>query len=206
MLGSLLAAASAVLLLAGCRQEEVVKPLKSPEEVRKAGKAKQKPKETAPPTDSETRVRRATPKPTATPIPEDVVLMATSMAADNGSSDSEGGWTLWANGKLQKDMVKLPYTAREVCVEVKGQPASNIWPEFNLNMYNQTTKINHFPLGVDNQYATSSTYYFICKPLIPTEQLEAGDYLVTFRFYNNQVPEGSSEDRNIWLRKIVLKP
>lgn len=144
-----------------------------------------------------------TPEPTKTPEPyhDPLILKAVDMPDhDNGAPDNEGGWLLWANGKIQQDMVKLEFTANKLVLDMKGMPALGIWPEVDLNMYNRTTKENFFPFNRD--YVTTSSYHEYRVNLTPP--LPPGDYLVTFRYYNNATPDDSKEDRNVFMRRIEL--
>lgn len=143
------------------------------------------------------------PAPSPTPVPESVAIMATDMATAQGAKDKDGGMLLTSNGALQLDGVKLDFPVSEVELEVRGEPAHEIWPEFDINAYNRTKKVNSYPWPRD--YATSTTYHTVRRPIDPP--LAPGEYLLTVRYYNNSaLPEGSTEDRNFGIRKIVFHP
>ena len=203
----LLALSAVAFLLCGCR-EEVVRPLKTVEDVR--------PTET--PTPRKTSLVRSTPQRSAhspgwagasstrsTPVPTPALTPMTihvsTMFADNGSTDSEGGYQLVANGALYRDHLRLDFTAHGVTLEMKGDPSGNIWPEIDLNMYNRTEKKSFFPWPRD--YVTTDVYHEFHREL--DRPLPPGEYLVTFRYYNNAGWE-VKDDRNVFLRKVVLYP
>lgn len=194
--------AAAALGLTGCGQPEVV------ELARKPGETTQTKERPSAERKSRREPQRRAPRPpAATPTPEIVLepieIRATSMHADNGQADGNGGWVLTANGALALDNVKLEYPVRSIALELRGDPAHDIWPEFDVNMYNRTVKKNYFPWPRD--YATSTSYHVVRRPVDPP--LLPGEYLVTFRYYNNSaLPEGSTQDRNIALRRILLYP
>lgn len=209
-----------LLLLCGCKEPAVEKPLKLPEDIRSRRKNVPKPKRTAVPApadaplknDSSTNTREgATSKTMSTPavlfptprVVEPITIYAKDMTADNGQEDGNGGWILWSNGATQIDNVKINFPAREIGLEVKGDPALSIWPEVDLNMYNRTTKTNYYPWGI-RQYVTTSTYELLTKTINPS--MMPGEYLITFRYYNNAVGGEIKADRNAYLRKIVIKP
>jgi hypothetical protein len=198
--------------LVACRKPKPVEVLKTPEEVRaKMEKDREAPARKAPRKDKPVaQTRRATPPPARTPSPtptpmvdySPVVIQATGMMTETGSPEPEGGWNMSANGALQIDNFDVPYPVKQVVLEMKGNSAVGIWPEVDLNMYNRTEKKNFFPWPRD--YVTTSGYHLYTKDVNPA--LPPGKYLVTFRYYNDRVPQGSTEDRSICIRKIELNP
>ena len=201
------------LFVTGCKNEpEIVEPVQTsvPSKSDREGARGRKKGATATP--EEVAVDRSkeftpaptpTPTPSPTPLPEPDVLMATNMHADNGTTDSYGGWCLWANGALQVDGYHIEFPVRSVGIEMRGDKAENVWPEVDLNMYNRTESKNYFPFVRD--FITTSGYQEMRIPQDPP--LAPGDYLITFRFYNNFVPaEKPGEDRNAYLRKLTFYP
>lgn len=204
--GVLAAGVVAALLMSGCQRPEEVKVLKTPDEV----EASKKPRKPRVRNEKKTVSARRTPwlqpdAPAATPTPEvarkSFTLTAADMWSENAAtSDTEGGRTITRRGALQKDNVNIDFPIQEVVLEMKGDPSGNVWPEVNLNMYNRTTKKNYFPWQRD--YVTTSSYFEYAKPVEPV--MPPGSYLVTFRYYNDEVPSGSKDDRNVSLRKITF--
>ncbi len=202
-----------VFALAGCKQRDVVEPLKRPEEIRekmekeKAEKAKAKAKPTARSGARRSRSSeqaKATPTPSPTP-PIDyspIVIDASNMWSDKGTSDPAGGKKLSRNGFLQIDNIQVPYPVAEVILEMKGSPLGNVWPEVDLNMYNRTEKKNFFPWPRD--YVTTSSFHLYPKKVDPP--LPPGTYLITFRYYNDAPAENPAEDRAVTLKRIELRP
>jgi hypothetical protein len=194
-------AAWALVCLTGCGQPEVVELARKPSETtqtKERASAERRPRR-----EPTRRVRTPAPTPTPEVELEPVEISAANMHGDNGQADGAGGWVLTANGALAVDNVKLEYPIRAIALELRGDPAHDIWPEFDVNMYNRTVKKNYFPWPRD--YATSTVYHIVRRPIDPP--LLPGEYLVTFRYYNNSaLPEGSTEDRNIALRRIILYP
>lgn len=144
----------------------------------------------------------STPEPSPTPAVEPVVVRATDMHYQNGvTTDTEGGLFFYGQAMAQVDHFKLPFPATDVVLEMKGQPAGNIWPEVECKLYSWDKQKWYTPWERD--YVTTSTYQEYHKPQQPP--LPAGDYIVRLRYYNDlPVPEG--EDRNVWLRKITFLP
>jgi len=212
---------SCIFLVCGCKEPTVEKALKTPDDIKNSRKQKAKSQRKATPESknapwqsemtSDVKVEEPTPKPTVTmgivfPTPrviEPITISAKDMNADNGQEDGQGGWILWSNGATQIDNVKINFPIREIDLEVRGDPALGIWPEVDLNMYNRTNKVNYFPWGI-RQSVTTSTYVMMPKAVFPP--LPPGDYLIVFRYYNNTVGGDPKEDRNAYLRKIILKP
>jgi hypothetical protein len=130
-----------------------------------------------------------------------MTINVATMVADNGTTDSEGGYELVANGALYRDHVRVDFPVNGVTLEMKGDPSGNLWPLIDLGMYNRTEKKNFNPWPQD--YVTTSTYHEFHRSL--DEPMPPGEYLVTFRYYNNQ-PSSVADDLNVFLRKIVLYP
>jgi hypothetical protein len=205
-------AASALAMafaLVSCDKPKVVEALKKPSEIKSSAKQARKPAPKHKSSSSRARTPvvqftpAATPKPGQTPQ----VLMATQMSADTGKADGQGGWNLISNGALQKGAYKIEFPVHEIQLEMKGDPAQNIWPEVELNLHNQTTGKNYFPWsGAESthDYITTSTYFLYIKPVEPP--IPPGEYLITFRYFNNNKSVPGGEDRNAYLRKIVFVP
>lgn len=147
--------------------------------------------------------------PTPSPTPEEhwppVVVSAQEMHTDRpgiSAPDSEGGVVLNQAGGLILDNFKLDHVAREVVVEMRGEAAGNVWPEVDVNLYNRTEQKAYFAWPRD--FVTSPRYHGYRHTLdVP---LPPGEYFITFRYYNNVVPDGVEGDRNVYLRKITFNP
>jgi hypothetical protein len=142
---------------------------------------------------------RATPEPP--PRPKPIVIMATDMRPDVGTSDTEGGWALTAAGALWLDNYRLEAPIGAMVLEAKGQPAGGVWPEVDVNFYDPVQRVNYG--GWPRDFITSSEYTEFHRDT--HKVIPPGEYTVIFRYHNNTpVPPG--EDRNVWLRKIELYP
>lgn len=205
------------LVVAACESYEPVKPLKTREEAlaARAERERRQAEATPVPEATPTPVPTATPEPTPhpdtipppppTPDPEDpqpIVIRAVDMRADHGYEDAEGGWCLNAAGHFFLDNVEVPFPIREVEIEMKGEPAYDIWPAVELNMFHHDAGRNYFPFPRD--FVTTDTYHLY--PMVLNPPFPPGKWMFRFWYYNNFVPEGSTEDRNFYLRKITLKP
>lgn len=145
----------------------------------------------------------AAPQPVAPPVREPLIIPAPKMhITANGQPDGPDGITLTTNGALQIDNVKVEFPVREIGIEMRGSAAGGIWPEVDLNLYNRTTKTNSFPFARD--FVTTSGYTMFFRNL--DKDLEAGDYLVSFRYYNNSAEPLAGGDRNVSLKNIYLFP
>ena len=216
-----LAAAACATLLAGCGQD-IVEPLTTPDEAKTQKGTVKVTKETAPGAGKRSAPpRRSAPAPVATPAPArtpaeptptpggtglsdftgPVVIEPWMMVADNGTSDSEGGWCLSSNGLINLQNIALTAPLREVSVQLKGQAADDVWPQVDLVFYNRTTQQYYYPLK--EFFVTTAEYHEHRIPLNPP--LPAGTYQIALRYYNNEAP-GTKGDRNVFIRRIVLSP
>lgn len=199
-----------LFMLAGCAEEiPVVEPIKRPDQSRTtdmdervARKKKPKTKKKTPQPGKQANVPA---KPAKPPVKVDpVILKATEMRTEIGEADAEGGWKVSDNGALQAD-IKTSFSITEMQMEMKADPAGNVWPEVELNLWEKNSKSTYFPWGNrtnTRDFVTTSSYFNYIKPINPP--IPPGEYLVTFRFYNNGTV--GTEDRNVYLRRILLLP
>ena len=129
--------------------------------------------------------------------------MATSMRADTGTSDPEGGWQLNSAGALWVDRLKLEQPISGILIEAKGQPSAGVWPNIGFGLFELPDQKNAG--GWKRDFITTNTYteyYRDLERIIPP-----GEYVGVLRYHNNtQEPFDPAEDRNVWVRKIVLYP
>ena len=200
----LLLVLAAVVAMVGCERQEVPQVL-GPEQ---RAKLRTRKTETTP---TRAPVRRVLPaaaprimpraQQEAKPRPGPITIMATEMRADVGTSDTEGGWQLNAAGALWVDNLKLEQPVKAILIEAKGQPSAGVWPNIDFGLFERSTQKNAG--GWKRDFITSSTYVEYYRDM--ERPIPAGEYVGVLRFHNNSAkPLNPDEDRNVWVRKIVL--
>ena len=215
-------------MLFGCdRTSEIVKPLKTNEEVaaeRNGGndgapgtrintgtsRETKSPDRRARSASAGRAAKPAAPRPTTPPEPVAEETPATAVAktltmadlqADAGSSDTEGGWNLNANGMIYTMSIPMPAPIHAIMVESKGQEADGTWPMVELTLYNRDFQKYYYPMN--KEFVTWPEYQ---QKLIRFDTpLPPGTYQMSFRFLNNETA-GTQGDRNVYFRKLVLYP
>ena len=192
------------LLLAGCGKEENVPRALEPEERARLRTRSSERVDTRP---VGPRSVRPTPRQitrrTPVPRPDPITIEAGEMRKDNGTSDTEGGWTLVSNGTMILDKLTVDFPVKGILIEAKGQPAGEIWPRVDVNLFKLPEKTSFGGWPEDSiTTSTYTEYYRDTQKIIPP-----GDYIVAFLYKNNSAePIPPGEDRNVSLRKIVLYP
>ncbi|PKO15511.1 hypothetical protein CVU37_12750 [candidate division BRC1 bacterium HGW-BRC1-1] len=225
---TILAAMCAALpMLFGCDRTEIVKPLKTNEEVAAerngegdgvpttrintgASREAKRPERRGRSTSDGRAARPAAtrPAPPQEPVVEETsaaavakVITMADLQADAGSSDTEGGWNLNSNGMIYTMNIPMTAPIHAVMVESKGQEADGTWPMVELTLYNRDYQKYYYPMN--KEYVTWPTYQ---EKLIRFDTpLPAGTYQMSFRFLNNETV-ATEGDRNVYFRKMVLYP
>lgn len=159
----------------------------------------------------------ATPEPppatdlSGAPIP--IVIDAAKMTSPDGANarvDAQGGRLMTQSGRLMMEGVRVPYQPRSITMELRADVAYGVGPKFALMLVNPVSRNSAFPWGTDDAECTSTAYERVSKYWQETFK---GDfvpdtYTVVLDYKNNSegIPEGSKEDRNLYLKSIEFHP
>jgi hypothetical protein len=194
---------ASIVVLAGCEEPRVVKPLKTPDPaaVREAREARERARR---PAATPMRTAVVTPEVRLTPEPRGpLTLHPTFITRIEGSgSTSTEEASLVSNGAFWFDL-RLNRTIRQSLLEARGQAAGGVWPQVDVTAFTVGPEPKVFTVW-SRDFLTTDTHVEMVKDL--ERPMPPGHYQVIFRYYNNSdnVPEG--EDRNVWMKRIILYP
>jgi hypothetical protein len=199
-LAAMFAIAMALTIFVGCNKEpEVVQPKRSTEDIRREHEAEKR-------GESRTRRTTATPRPVATPKSDlaPVLISAVNMKVryTEAVSETTNSKGLLANGQLYAENVNVPFDTAYVTIIGRGDPAGNVWPEYELHFVNTADGRNLYT--INQRYI--DTKDFAPQRVKLDRLVPAGNYQIIFGYLNNPVPTDVKEDRNVFLRTIMLEP
>lgn len=194
---------SLALMCAGCEEPRIVKPLKTPDRTRQtvARRGDRRTTRTAPAQQTAivTPVVRRTPEPRG-PITLDSSFI--TRIEGGGTTSTDGTASLASNGAFWYDF-NLNRTIRQVLVEARGQLAGGVGPLVDVTAFTVGPETKNFTLW-SRDYITTNTYTEKVKDTnVP---VKPGHYNIVFRYYNNSENVPPGEDRNVWLKRIILYP
>lgn len=132
-----------------------------------------------------------------------IVLEPGDWKTEVGRPDDQGGWLMDRSGVLHIERREIPFEIHRIEMEVRGTPYGGVWPEFVLAMYHHGLQRNVPVMSTRSNFATNPEYEVQAFDL--TIPAPMGEYRLDFRYINNQENPDAGEDRNLFVRRIVLK-